>query len=160
LSCIFFSSKVALADKSFKDEERKFIQNLEGIEYLKDFTMPKNEPSTKTLAQLINKKYKPHHKIDLINTLFAMAEADGTLHDEEVNLIKIISEFLEIPDYKFEEIKGISAANIAERKSKEEEARLESIRVEEERRRKEEAAILEEQAMDEEFSDIDFDDDE
>ena len=89
-----------------------------------------------------------------------MAEADGTLHDEEVNLIKIISEFLEIPDDKFEEIKGTSAANIAERKSKEEEARLEASRVEEERRRKEEAAILEEQALDEEFSDIDFDDDE
>ncbi len=142
LCSLFLSSQVALADKTLQDEEKEFIRNLEGIENIRNFILPSKEPSIKTLAQLINKKYKLDDKLDLINTLFAMAESDGILKNEEIELIRKISDLLEIPSYKYEEIKNKSISNIAEARAKEE------------------AAIIEQEAIDDEFSDVDFDDDE
>ncbi len=137
---VIFSSRVALADKNYTDEEREFLRNLEGIENFEGLTLPSKEPSIKTLCQLIDKKYKLHDKLDLINTLFAMAEADRIIQNEEVELIREISDLLKIPNSEFEGIKSKSLANIADIKAQE-------------------AAIIEQETIDEEFSDIDFEED-
>ena len=65
---------------------------------------------------------------------------DRIIRNEEVELIKEISDLLKIPNSEFEGIKNKSAANIADIKAQE-------------------AAIIEQETIDEEFSDIDFEED-
>ena len=64
LCCVIFSSQVALSDGEFKDVEREYLRNVEGLKNFEGLTLPSTEPSIKILCQLINKKYKLHDKLD------------------------------------------------------------------------------------------------